>query len=179
MQDGKPEIYLAGPEVFLPDPMARAGEMRAVCARYGAIGRFPLDNQTDVDDPDPDRMAARISRADEDLLRSCDAVVANMAPFRGPSTDPGTIYEIGFARGLGKPVVGWTTDWRRYGEKVADLMPMTRDGDVLRDEAGMACRDYGQIDNLMIVKGVAAVLGSFEEAVAHVVWLLRGQRLQL
>jgi nucleoside 2-deoxyribosyltransferase len=169
VREQKPEIYLAGPEVFLPDPLCRAAELKAICAALGAIGRFPLDNQTEVADPDPDVMAGNISRADEALVRACDAVVANMMPYRGPSMDPGTIYEMGFARGLGKLVVGYTTDWRPMSEKVAALHPLTAHADGLRDPNGMLCADFGLIDNLMIVKGAAAVLPSFEAAVEYVV----------
>jgi nucleoside 2-deoxyribosyltransferase len=169
MQDGRPEIYLAGPEVFLPDPLARAAEMKQVCRRLGAIGWFPLDNQHGVADADPDVMAANINRADEALIRRCDALVANMAPFRGASMDAGTCYEMGFAKGLGKLIVGYTTDWRRLAEKVAATTKLTRDGDWWRDENGMLCRDLGLIDNPMMVKGAAAVLGSFEAAVGYVI----------
>jgi len=169
MQHGKPEIYLAGPEVFLSDPLARGAEMKATCLRQGAIGWFPLDNQHGVADADADIMAANISRADEALIRRCDALVANMAPFRGPSMDAGTCYEMGFAKGLGKLVVGYTVDWRRFAEKVADTTRLIPDGAWWRDEAGMLCRDFGLIDNLMMVKGAAAVLGSFEAAVGYVV----------
>ena len=169
MKDGRPEIYLAGPEVFLPDPLARAADMKEVCRRLGAIGWFPLDNQQGVAHDDPDIMAANISRADEALIRRCDAVVANMAPFRGVSMDAGTIFEMGFAKGLGKLVVGYATDWRTLSEKLGATTKLTRDGDGWRDENGMQCRDFGLVDNLMIVKGAAAVLGSFEAAVEYVV----------
>ena len=169
MVDGRPEIYLAGPEVFLPDPLARAAEMKEACRRLGAIGWFPLDNQHGVEDADPDVMAANISRADEALIGRCDALVANMAPFRGPSMDAGTCYEMGLAKGLGKLVVGYTTDWRRLGEKVGATATLVRDGAWWRDAEGMLCRDFGLIDNLMMVKGAAAVLGSFEASVAYVV----------
>jgi nucleoside 2-deoxyribosyltransferase len=167
MRDGKPEIYLAGPEVFLPDALACATALKEKCQRLGAIGWFPLDNQHDVADPDPDIMAANISRADEALIRRCDALVANMVPHRGPSMDAGTCYEMGFARALGKIVVGYTTDWRRFAEKVAATT--TFDGEWLHDANGMRYRDFGLIDNLMMVKGAAAVLGSFEAAVDYVV----------
>jgi nucleoside 2-deoxyribosyltransferase len=169
MIDGKPEIYLAGPEVFLPDPLLRAAELKAICARLGAVGRFPMDNQGDVADADPDIMAANICRADEALVAACDAVVANMTPFRGPSMDAGTCYEMGLAKGLGKLVVGWTGDRRRWQDKIALVSPLTADGAWFRDAEGMLCRDFGLIDNLMMVKGAAAVFASFEEAVAFVV----------
>jgi len=169
MIGGKPEVYLAGPEVFLPDPWARAAEMKAICARLGAVGWFPMDNQGDVADPDPDRMAAKICAADEALVARCDAIVANMTPFRGPSMDAGTCYEMGLAKGLGKLVVGWTEDPRRWQEKVAAVSPLTPEGEWFRDRDGNLCRDFGLIDNLMMVKGAHGVLTSFEAAIAFVV----------
>ena len=169
MIHGKPEIYLAGPEVFLPDPLARAAELKVICARLGAIGRFPMDNQANVADPDPERMAANICAADEALVAACDAIVANMTPFRGPSMDAGTCYEMGLAKGLGKLVVGWTADQRRWQDKVALVSPLTPDGDWFRDAEGNLCRDFGLIDNLMMVKGADAVFTSFEAALEFVV----------
>jgi nucleoside 2-deoxyribosyltransferase len=167
--DGRPEIYLAGPEVFLPDPLARAAEMKAVCARLGAVGRFPTDNQQGVADPDPARMAANICAADEALIAACDALVANMDKFRGPSMDAGTCYEMGLAKGLGKLVVGWTADQRAWRETVAKFSPLTPEGRWFRDADGMLCADFGLFDNLMLVKGAHAICPGFEAAVAHVV----------
>ncbi len=175
MIDGKPEIYLAGPEVFLPDPLARAAELKAICDRLGAIGRFPMDNQANVAHPDPDVMAANICAADEALVAACDAIVANMTPFRGPSMDAGTCYEMGLAKGLGKLVVGWTADPRRWQDKVALVSPLVPDGDWFRDADGNLCRDFGLIDNLMMVKGAHAVFRSFEAAIGYVVAQCRGR----
>ena len=169
MIDGKPEIYLAGPEVFLPDPWARARELKAICAARGAVGWFPMDNQDGVLHPDPDEMASRISRADEDLVRRCDAVVANMTPFRGPSMDAGTVFEMGLGKGLGKLVVGWTEDRRRWQDKIAALGPLQETPSGLRDVDGMLVRDFGLIDNLMMVKGAAFVAADFASAVDFVV----------
>ena len=178
MQDGQPDIYLAGPEVFFPDPLRHGRALKAICSAGGAIGHFPLDNQQAVNHPNPDVMAANISRADEELVRRCDAVIANMQPFRGPSMDPGTIFEMGFARGLGKLVVGYTTDPRRMRDKLAATMTLTEHPDGLRDPQGLLCADFGLVDNLMIVKGAAAVLPSFESAVDFVVAHFRGAHLR-
>ena len=80
MIDGKPEIYLAGPEVFLPDPWARARELKAICAARGAVGWFPMDNQDGVLHPDPDEMASRISRAGMSISMRSPSCTNPIAP---------------------------------------------------------------------------------------------------
>ena len=57
----------------------------------------------------PAEQARRISRANEGLMRSCDALVANLTPFRGVSMDSGTAFEVGFMQALGRPLgAGYT-----------------------------------------------------------------------
>lgn len=46
---------------------------------------------------------------DRGAIDECIAVVAD---FNGVTTDDGTAWEVGYACGLGKPVVGIFTDWR-------------------------------------------------------------------
>jgi nucleoside 2-deoxyribosyltransferase len=43
-----PRIYLAGPEVFLPDALAVGAHKVAVCAEFGLQGVFPLDAGLDL-----------------------------------------------------------------------------------------------------------------------------------
>ncbi len=40
-------VYLAGPDVFLPDPHARGAALKRICARHGLTGVFPLDALAD------------------------------------------------------------------------------------------------------------------------------------
>lgn len=105
----QPRVYLAGPDVFRPNPKAWAEKAKAICAEHGLIGVFPLDNELPwppgVSKP---QMAAMIRAANIDLIKSCDMVIANVSPFRGPNADDGTAWEMGFAEALGKPVIGWT-----------------------------------------------------------------------
>jgi nucleoside 2-deoxyribosyltransferase len=103
------------------------------------------------------------------LVARCDALVANMTPFRGASMDTGTAYEMGLAKGLGKLVVGWTADRRTYSAKLRQTMPLSPDGPWFRDPEGMLVRDFDLHDNLMMVKGADVVCNSFADAVALVV----------
>src|ERR1700681_299298 len=96
-------IYLAGPDVFLPDAAALAADKRKLCADYGFIGVAPTDSKTDLSGLSKHAAAIEISADNEATIRSCDLLIANLTPFRGPSADVGTAYELGFARALGKP----------------------------------------------------------------------------
>ena len=138
-------IYLAGPDVFFPDAVALGQAKKDICARHGFTGHYPFDNEIDIA-PTP-TCGFEISRLNEDLIIRCDVVVANLSPFRGVSADPGTVFEIGFAAGLGKKVHGYSWDARPYRDRVfsADLHA---EGD--RDGRRNHIENFGLADNLMI-----------------------------
>ncbi len=146
-------VYLAGPDVFLPDPAARAARLKAICARYGLIGVSPLDPVL----PAPVDWAClaeahRIARQNEAHIASCDVLVANLTPFRGPSADVGTVFELGFMRALGRPVFGWSNDASHYADRTRDFLGP--DGD------GMDIESFGLSDNLMIEGAITASGGA-------------------
>ncbi len=173
--DAAPLIYLAGPDVFLPDPAARGAALKALCRAVGTLGLFPLDSDAVDALHDP----GAIRTANMAMIRRCDAVVANMTPFRGPSMDPGTAYEMGAAAAWNKLVVGYTTDPRPYAGRVAAVMPVARRPDgALRDGDGMAVEEFAVplADNLMMACGVAATFGSAAEAIAFAATRLRSGR---
>ena len=142
-------IYLAGPEVFLPDPMAAGRQKQALCDAHGFAGVFPLDADLDLSGLDKTEAARRISLANEGLMRSCDLLIANLTPFRSVSADAGTAFEVGFMRALGRPVLGYTNtplDLRRRSE-------MARAGQHLpfdSDSPAIAIEDFDLAENLMI-----------------------------
>ena len=137
-------IYLAGPEVFFPESEHRAivAEKKRLLETHGFEGVDPLD--TDLEFPEqeskPDR-GLRIYRANRELMDSCHAIIANLTPFRGISADPGTVFEVGYMIGQGKPAFGFTMDNRHYRE---------RSGGVERDSLGHSIEDFDLSDNLMI-----------------------------
>jgi nucleoside 2-deoxyribosyltransferase len=53
-------IYLAGPEVFLPNVAEIAREKKAICAAAGFVGVFPLDAKLDVSGLAPRHAGLRI-----------------------------------------------------------------------------------------------------------------------
>jgi nucleoside 2-deoxyribosyltransferase len=152
-------LYLAGPDVFLPDPLARGAVLKAACAARGLVGVFPLDPLAGGDLPEwadlPEPL--RIARRNETHIAACDALLANLTPFRGPSADVGTVYELGYARALGRPVFGWSNDARRFTQRTRNFCKVS--GNI--DADGLQIEDFGLADNLMVDGAIAASSGAF------------------
>lgn len=156
-------IYLAGPDVFLPDPQSAATAKKRICDEHGFVGVFPLDKALDLEGLSPRDAGLRIFDANEELMRSCDLVIANMTPFRSPSTDVGTAYEMGFMRALGRPVLGYSNDGRLFVERTrawAGVSQGTADAD------GLSIEDFEMMDNLMLHGAVAG--SGLDVETAHV-----------
>lgn len=104
------KLYLAGPDVFLPDAETIGAAKRAKIAEAGAVALWPLDTVLEADpETHPRPLVARaIFDANRALLDEADAVLANLTPFRGPSADAGCVWEIGYAFARGKPVFGYS-----------------------------------------------------------------------
>jgi hypothetical protein len=58
-------------------------------------------------------IAEQIGKANEDMIRSCDAVLGVLD---GAELDSGTVSEIGFGAGIGKRCFGLRTDFRDCGD---------------------------------------------------------------
>lgn len=162
-------IYLAGPDVFLANCKEIALAKKNICAQYGMQGVFPLD--ADVTGKPGPELGMAISAANENLIRSCRAMIANLTPFRGPSADVGTVYEIGFGKALGLLVCGYSNCSLDFTERVRLAEPLSyRDADgTLRDSAHLAVEEFGLRDNLMIDGGISSSGGVFvAEDIPHV-----------
>ncbi len=167
----RPKIYLAGPEVFLRRPREVGDAKIAICARHGLDGKFPLDIEIDFAGLTIRERGFAIFRANEALIAGCDAVIANLTPFRGPNMDTGTAYEIGYMRGLGKPVFGYSNVPELLFDRVAksDRKGFKRrkaplPGIVFEDSQKLGVEQFGFVDNLMIdasihESGAAVVTG--------------------
>jgi len=157
-------VYLAGPDVFFPAAKELALTYKAILAEYGLDGQFPLDNQ--IQAATLEETARAIFEANYRLIDSCDAVLANMVPFRGPSMDVGTAWEIGYAYAQGKPVVGYTEDLSSYRAKVHRSGFSQNETDPA-DHLGHEIEHFEGIDNLMLTQSVRAIVPTLREAAAY------------
>jgi nucleoside 2-deoxyribosyltransferase len=159
------KIYLAGPEVFFPDPHKEGQRLKDICAQYGFEGVFPLDGDLDIDGLEDWEIAEAIFDANIQKIDGCSAVIANMTPFRGPGMDAGTAFEIGYAYAEGKMIIGWSSDDRDYIERVREYFDgKVEKADRWRDPQGLEVEDFGQPDNLMMASAVLDVVSDFETA---------------
>ena len=150
------KIYLAGPEVFLKNAKEVGKELKQLCSQYGFDGYFPLDNE--IQGSNQQELASNIQKANIELIQACDIVIANLSPFRGPEPDSGTVWEVGYAQGLGKQVLGYCSDRRTLKEKTQAILDL---GDSSTDSEGLEIEDFGLSHNLMFAD---IIMGSnFEE----------------
>ena len=158
-------IYLAGFDVFRPDAVAHGEQLKMLCAKYGYEGRYPLDKQAPRNLPTQEQ-ARWICRNNLKVLRECDLVVANLNPFRGNEPDSGTVFEVGYAVALGKPVWGYTNRDDTLVEQVAvQRLPGGR-GHV--DALGYSVEDFGMNLNLMLACSINVVAGTIEDCLREV-----------
>ena len=146
------KVYLAGPEVFLPDAIDIATRKKRLCLEYGFEGLFPFDSELEKG-LEPLATANGIYRANIALMQASDFIIANLTPFRGPSADIGVAFELGITIGMGRPAFGYTNDPRNLLDRLRQLHQVTEKvGKRPRwcDRARMTVEDFGLSDNLMI-----------------------------
>ena len=143
------KIYLAGPDVFLPDAIDIGRRKAEICVRYGMNGLYPLDNSVDPSSADA---SFRIFKGNEAMMDAAEAVIANLTPFRGPSADAGTVYELGYMAGRGKLCLAYSNDPSPYVERVGRYGPVAKSANGrLSDQQGLTVEDFGWPDNLMMI----------------------------
>jgi len=165
----KPRIYLAGPDVFFPDAVRIFRDMQGHCARLGMQGMPPSDGGLASGfRGSGEALAQRIYEGNIALIRQADGVLANLMSFRGHEPDSGTVFEVGYAIALGKPVVAYGVPEGSYLDRVATLIPCARDSAGMTREvhSGVMVEGLGQRLNLMLARS-APIEPSAEAALAR------------
>jgi nucleoside 2-deoxyribosyltransferase len=142
------KVYLAGPDVFLPDAFEIGRRKVDLCARYGIEGFYPLDNKIDLAVANA---SLQIFRGNEAMMNAADAIIANLTPFRGPGADAGTVYELGYMAARGKLCLGYSNDPAHYAGRVARFSELKTSDGRLTDAQGLTVENFGLADNLMMI----------------------------
>lgn len=139
--------------MFLRDSRRVFDALKAHCARLGMVGVEPSDGglASDFAGSDDER-ARRIYNGNIALIREAEGVVANLMDFRGHEPDSGTVFEIGFAAALGKPVVAYNVPAGSYAERIVAALPCVKDdaGQLREADSGTMVEGLGQPLNLML-----------------------------
>ena len=156
------KIYIAGPDVFEADSVEIGKRYVQICSKYGYEGMYPLDNIVDFEQ-DKQKIANDIFMANIDLIKKADFIVANLNPFRGKEADSGTVWECGYAYGLGKPVYGYMDRTVPYLQQFGESEKRSVD-DLYVDTSGRMIEDFDYPINLMIsCSALKIVEGGFED----------------
>ena len=178
----KPKVYLAGPTVFHPDFAAIFRDRKKLCAEFGFEGVAPIDGDAELAPATDDHaglrlLAAAIRKANVDKIRTCDAIIADITPFRGPGADDGTAWEMGYGEALGKVVLAFSEQAdKTYATQVAKrpgVRPITGEDSQLVDVDALLVENFLLPANLMLAAGPEKVLPSFNTALARLSELLR------
>lgn len=154
------KIYIAGPDVFEKDSIAIGKRLVDLCAEYGYKGLYPLDNVVDFSQ-DKHTIAEDIFQANIKMIQEADIVIANLNQFRGKEPDSGTVWECGYAYGLGKKVYGYMESTQNYIDTFRDDERVA-DGEDFVDLQGRLIEDFSHPVNLMLASSMQLIEGNFE-----------------
>lgn len=150
------KLYLAGPEVFLPNARDMLDRKAAMARAHGFEPICPGDIFIE---PAPTRheFGLKISAVDEGMMDRADGVIANLTPFRGIAADVGTAFELGYMCAQGKLVAAYTNvAANHFARTSAYYGSEVREGADGRKRGpdGLSLEDFDMIENLMLHGGI-------------------------
>lgn len=156
------KVYLAGPDVFAPNALELAEKHKIICVAHGFEPLHPADGV--------EQTAVGIYTANINLIKSADAVVANLSAFRGAETDSGTAFEIGYATALGLPVIGYMAEPTSVKDQVKKYdgpIYFNEEKEQWLDQNEYLVEDFGLPVNLMLGVSCDIVFGDILAAIIH------------
>ena len=144
------KIYLAGPEVFLPNSIAIFKEYKKICKEFGFEAFSPFDGE--VTKETGLARAEKIFKENCQLIDKVDIIIANCNRFRGALIDDGTAFEIGYGFAKKKKIFGYIQKIKTLPQIVEESIPTLKHSSGYRiDNQGFLLNeDFGNTINLMI-----------------------------
>ena len=137
--------YLAGLDVFLPNAAAHAATKTEICRRFGVRGLRPLNGDAEAAAMGLEAWRT-IYEKDVAMMEKSDIIIANLTPFAGASADAGTLIEVGWFLGKGKPIFGYSNTPETFETRMRQQLGPTH--------ADLGIEGFHLPDNLMIVGAV-------------------------
>jgi len=137
--------YLAGPDVFLPHAVAHAATKVEICRRWGLRGLPPLNEDAATAATGLEVWQA-IYEKDLAMMAKSDIIIANLTPFAGASADAGTLIEVGWFLGKGKPIFAYSNTPESFESRMRRQLGT--------EHADLGIEGFHLPDNLMIVGAV-------------------------
>ncbi len=164
----KKKIYLAGFDVFYPNAVEVLEKKKKLCEDYGFTGLAPLDNKVDFSQSKA-KIRKDIYDANIALINEADLLCVNLNAFRHGEPDPGTVFEIGYAVGLGKEVYVYLDSDESMLEKTRtnDAQCVCKEG-VWYDGNGLMIEDFDGMFNLMITESTTIINGTLEDVLEKI-----------
>lgn len=147
------KIYMAGPDVFYKDALDIAARKKEILNSHNFEGHHPFDNSVETQDRQPKEIAQTIFTENIAMMDRCDMIIANLTPFRGPSADVGTVFELGYMFSKNKPIFGYSNIDKDFITRTEEYngTPLTKDDDgIYWDKDILMAENFDLRDNLMI-----------------------------
>jgi nucleoside 2-deoxyribosyltransferase len=115
-------------------------------ARFAAAQRRCRDSPTELE------VWRTIFEKDIAMMEKSDIIIANLTPFAGASADAGTLIEVGWFLGKGKPIFGYSNTAENFESRMRRQLGAKH--------ADLGIEGFHLPDNLMIVGGRIPSLSS-------------------
>ena len=160
---GKPVVYLAGPERYDADAAEKYAAMKELCAKKGLYAIVPTDPVPGIPAADTDDLytnAYLTFLRQQQHVRDCDIILANLNDFHGWEPDSDTSFECGMAYQLGKKLFSYMESTEKMIHRVPNFGPEKE----YRDHCGCNAENFDYPINLMFSGSMPVFEGDFEAA---------------
>lgn len=170
----RPRVYLADLVRYEEGAGQIYEQRKELCRRYGLEALTPADlvnGRERGQSLNPYSQAAVLAENCLELIRECDAVVADLNNYRGYECANDVGFECGVGFELQKELVGYMQDTRPCIEKI----PHMGEEKEYRDMTGCNVENFNYPINLMFACSMKICEGKFEDAIKHVAGILNGE----
>lgn len=164
---GRPIVYLSGPERYESDHLERYARMKKLCDKYGFNAITPMDNAPGIQriySSDPYVQAYNIFDHNQQHVRNCDLIIANLNMFHAWEPESDTSFECGMAYQLGKKLYAYMDDTKIMRQRI----PNYGAANEFRDVCGNNVENFNYPINLMFASSMKIFEGKFDSIISSV-----------